>query len=37
MNISFTRLGHEECEKCESFCLHNSAHTKENLEVNKNC
>lgn len=31
MNISFTKLGHEECEMCEVFKLHDRMHTKENL------
>lgn len=29
-NISFTKLGHEECENCAVFLLH--GHTKENLQ-----
>lgn len=29
MNISFTKLGHEECEICEVFDLHNPNHVKE--------
>lgn len=29
MNISFTKLGHEECEKCETHKNHNSDHYKE--------
>lgn len=28
MNISFARLGHEECESCEKFNIHNLDHTK---------
>jgi hypothetical protein len=31
MNISFKRLGHEECEQCESFAMHNRDHTQEAL------
>ena len=31
MNISFTRLGHEECEQCEAFKMHNRDHNQENL------
>ncbi|KAK4882665.1 hypothetical protein RN001_005984 [Aquatica leii] len=31
LNISFTRLGHEECETCDSFKLHNPDHTKNCL------
>ena len=31
MNISFTRLGHEECESCEMFLLYNPAHGKNSL------
>lgn len=34
MNISFTKLGNEECEACESFQLHNPEHTKENPSTN---
>ena len=33
MNIRFTKLGHEECEKCETFKLHNSQHNEQNLDV----
>lgn len=28
MNISFVKLGHEECEQCESFQKHNANHVK---------
>lgn len=28
LNIYFTKLGHEECELCETFMQHNDAHTK---------
>lgn len=31
LNISFVKLGHEECEECEAFNLHDSGHNKENL------
>lgn len=31
MNISFTRLGHEECETCETFLIHNPQHNKTNI------
>ncbi|KAF2895817.1 hypothetical protein ILUMI_10358 [Ignelater luminosus] len=31
LNISFTKLGHEECEVCETFNLHDSNHTKTSL------
>lgn len=31
MKISFTKLGHEECESCEFFRLHDTNHSKENL------
>lgn len=31
MNISFTKLGHEQCEICESFQFHNPNHKEENL------
>lgn len=34
-NISFAKLGNEECELCESFKIHNNgAHTLENLDNN---
>lgn len=32
MNISFVRLGHEECEQCALFYNHNSNHNEENLD-----
>ncbi|XP_031327380.1 uncharacterized protein LOC116160352 [Photinus pyralis] len=32
MNISLANLGHEECESCEGFSLHDKSHTKDNLE-----
>lgn len=32
MRISFTKLGHEECEMCEHFQLHNKSHGKDNLD-----
>ena len=35
MRISFTKLGHEECELCESFSLHSAEHTRDNL--NQTC
>lgn len=31
-NISFAQLGHEECELCEEFKLHNPQHKSETLE-----
>lgn len=37
MNISFAKLGHEECEKCEAFLLHDQSHTKDNAEANTDC
>ena len=37
MNISFTKLGNEECEKCEALKLHNPNHTKENMALNIDC
>lgn len=37
MNISFAKLGHEECEKCEFFLLHDVNHSKENAETNNDC
>lgn len=33
MNISFAKLGNEQCEVCECFSFHNPEHTKENLEA----
>ncbi|KAG5872309.1 hypothetical protein JTB14_018306 [Gonioctena quinquepunctata] len=30
-NISSVKLGHEECEDCEYFLLHNEDHKKDNL------
>jgi len=33
MNIYFRKLGHEECELCETFLLHNDAHTKDKLDT----
>lgn len=33
MGISFTKLGHEQCEGCENFALHDKAHTKNNLNM----
>nr|CAI5821751.1 unnamed protein product [Callosobruchus analis] len=35
--FSFAHLGHEECEVCETFKLHNTSHTKENLELTCDC
>lgn len=37
LNISFSRLGHEECWTCEKFKIHGqtSGHTKDSVE--KNC
>lgn len=37
MNISFAKLGHEECEKCEAFLLHDVTHSKENAAANNDC
>lgn len=31
MNISFTKLGNEECDTCEVFSKHNADHSKDNL------
>lgn len=31
LNISFASLGHEECELCESFKLHDPTHTEDSL------
>jgi hypothetical protein len=33
MNISFTKLGNEECEQCEEFSIHNVSHSKENFSA----
>jgi len=33
LNISFTKLGHEECEVCEFFNLHNPLHKKDTLDT----
>lgn len=32
MNVSLAKLGHEECESCEVFNLHNKNHDKNNLD-----
>lgn len=37
MNISFTKLGHEECELCELFDQHDSTHTKQTLNEHNIC
>lgn len=37
LNIHFTRLGHEECETCESFNKHDSNHSSEALDDDCNC
>jgi len=37
MNISFAKLGHEECEKCTKFKLHNPDHTKQIDETCVEC
>lgn len=34
MNISLAKLGHEECETCEEFNVHDKNHTKEKLDDN---
>jgi hypothetical protein len=34
LNISIVKPGHEECESCEEFTLHNSSHTENNLDQN---
>lgn len=31
LNISFVKLGNEECETCEIFSLHDPSHDKNNL------
>ena len=35
LNISFVKLGHEECEICEGFLLHDDTHDKNN--INNDC
>lgn len=30
--MSLAYIGHEECESCEEFSLHNINHTKDNLK-----
>lgn len=35
-NISFTKLGHEECEQCEEWKQHNANHSKDTLNVSSN-
>ncbi|XP_054263988.1 uncharacterized protein LOC128987257 [Macrosteles quadrilineatus] len=37
MNVSFSKLGHEECEKCTSYKLHNPQHVQENDESCLEC
>lgn len=32
LNIAFTKLGNEDCEKCEEFSFHNVSHTKQSLD-----
>lgn len=32
INISIEKLGHEECESCATFRLHDPTHTKEMLD-----
>ncbi|CAH1110446.1 unnamed protein product [Psylliodes chrysocephalus] len=32
MNIAFTKLGNEDCEKCEEYSFHNTSHTKQSLD-----
>lgn len=36
MKISFTKLGHEECEQCEVFEQHDKTHTRNTLDLG-NC
>jgi len=35
-NISFTKLGHEECEQCEEWKQHNANHSKDTLNLSSN-
>lgn len=37
MNISFTKLGHEECESCETFIQHDPNHNRHNVQENIDC
>lgn len=37
MNISFTKLGHEECELCETFIQHDPNHNRHNAQENSDC
>lgn len=32
LNISFTKLGNEDCEKCEEYSFHNVSYTKQSLD-----
>lgn len=34
LNIAFTKLGNEECEKCEEYAFHDQGHTKKSLGDN---
>lgn len=36
MKISFSKLGHEECESCEKYNLHKTSHSQDDA-VRKNC
>lgn len=31
LNILSVKLGHEECDECEQFTLHDNTHNKDNL------
>ncbi|KAG5882010.1 hypothetical protein JTB14_005567 [Gonioctena quinquepunctata] len=37
LNISFVKLGHEECEECEEFDLHDKTHNKDNIKKDCEC
>jgi len=37
MNKSFTKLGHEECESCETFIQHYLNHNRYNVQENSDC
>ncbi|KAG5889200.1 hypothetical protein JTB14_000625 [Gonioctena quinquepunctata] len=37
LNISFVKLGHEECEECEEFDSHDKTHNKNNIKKDCEC
>lgn len=32
LNIAFTKLGNEDCKKCEEYAFHNASHRKKSLD-----